>query len=426
VPMLVAAPDVKPRVVREPVGSIDLAPTIASLAGVVLPKGDGIDLAAVVRSGEAPPSADLYAETQYPLTFGWSELSSLRRDNTKLIAGPAPELYDLARDPREQTNILAQQRRPFRELTARLDAVRATAVAATLATVDEETKAKLASLGYIAPAPTSNSGSRRDPKAMSPLFLEFEKALAASTSRNPRAAIAPLTDLVKRDPANPVFRATLARVQRQLGARGEAVSLLRETVALAPQDADAWYNLGVALTEAGHADEALAALSESAKLDPQRAATQNALGVLYIERNQAPQAADAFQRAVALDPRDARGWNNAGNALRALGRGEEAAAAYRKAIDLAPRYADPLNGLGVLLVQQRQAPQSLPYFKTALELQPDFYEAQLNYGIGLQESGLLRAAAAQYQGLLAKLPPGSAYDQQRKAARTLLDTLPRP
>ncbi|MEA2491472.1 MAG: hypothetical protein QOH21_3264, partial [Acidobacteriota bacterium] len=79
-----------------------------------------------------------------------------------------------------------------------------------------------------------------------------------------------------------------------------------------------------------------------------------------------------------------------------------------------------------LLVQQRQSAQSLQYFKIALELQPDFYEAQLNYGIALQESGMLQAAAAQYQSLLAKLPPGSAYDQQRKAARTLLDTLPHP
>jgi tetratricopeptide (TPR) repeat protein len=426
VPMLVTGPEIKPRVVREPVSSVDLAPTIAALAGIELPNVDGHDLSAVLKANAAPPAADVYAETQYPLTFGWSELSALRRGTTKLIAGPAPELYDLARDPGERTNILAAQRRPFRELATRLDVLRATAVASTQPTVDEETKRKLASLGYIAPAPAPGAGARPDPKAMAPLFLAFEKALAISTSKHPRGALAPLAELVRRDPANPVFRATLARVQRLLGESGEAVSLLRETVALAPQDADAWYNLGVALTEAGKADEAIAALTESARLDPRRAATQNALGILYIQRRDAPTAGEAFQRAVALDPRDPRGWNNLANAMRALGAADQAAANYKKAIALAPDYADPHNGLGVLLVQQRQAGQALPYFKTALRLQPDFYEARLNYGIALQELRLYAVAAAQYQQLLAELPPGAAFDDQRTAARTLLQAIPHP
>ncbi|HEX8616799.1 MAG TPA: sulfatase-like hydrolase/transferase [Thermoanaerobaculia bacterium] len=423
VPLIVAAPELKPRSVRDPVSSVDLAPTLAALAGVAMPQGDGRDVSAALRSAEAIPAADLYAETQYPLTFGWSELSAIRRNDRKLISGPAPELFDLQRDTRETTNILAGERRAFRELASRLEAVRATAVAAAQTSVDEETKAKLASLGYIAPAQLANGGTRADPKAMAPLFLQFEKALA---TRDTRAAAASVGDLVRRDPANPVFRSTLARMNRELGATKDAVALYRQAVALSPDDADAWYNLGVAAAECCDRNEAREALRTAARLDPKRAATHNALGVLEMENGEMPRAAESFARAVDIDPRDARGWNNLGNALRALGRIDDAANAYRKAIALAADYTDPLNGLGVLLVQQRRPREAIPYFETAIAKQKDFFEAQLNRGIALQEAGDLTAAAAQYRALLTRLPAGARYDPQRDAARALLASISRP
>jgi choline-sulfatase len=411
VPLIVAGPGLKPRVVPEPVSSADIAPTLAALAGVAMPQGDGRDLAKALRSGDAIARADVYAETQYPLTFGWSELAALRRGNLKLISGPAAELFDVEADPRETTNVLTTERRVFIGLTASLASLRATAVAPTQATVDDETKRKLASLGYIAPAPAANGGA--DPKAMAPLFLQFEQALAAKDT-------ASLADLVRRDPANPVFRSTLARFQRERGATKDAVALYRQAVALTPNDADAWYNLGVAAAECCDRNEARQALTTAVRLDPKRAAAHDALGVLLMEAGDPPHALEAFQRAIDADPRDPRGWNNRGNALRALGRIDDAETAYRKATTLAPAYADPLNGLGVLLVQQGLPKEALPYFDKAIQNQPDLYEAQLNRGIALQEAGQKAAAAAQYRVLLQRLPAGSRYDAQRDAARTLL------
>ncbi|HEY0140243.1 MAG TPA: sulfatase-like hydrolase/transferase [Thermoanaerobaculia bacterium] len=402
VPMLIAAPDVEPRVVREPVSSVDLAPTVAALLEIEFPKVDGRNVLA-----ESLPSVDLYAETQYPLTFGWNELASLRNRNTKVISAPYPELYDLAGDPREIRNVISNERRTARELLPRLTAIRQTAVVPAAVRVDEETRRKLESLGYVSPQPVQGRATRPDPKAMVALFTEFERG---------RTSIPVLENLVRRDPYNPVFRSALARLQRDGGQNESAVDLLRGTVALAPADADAWYNLGVALTEANELDEALAALTESARLDPLRAATQNAIGVILIQRGDAQAAANAFRRATELDPRDARGWNNAGNALRALANVGDAATAYRKAIELSPNYADPHNGLGVILVQSRRPAEAVRSFETAIRLQPDFHKARLNLGIALQESGRVQEAAAQYEALLKSAAP----EEQRAAARTLL------
>lgn len=409
VPLIVAAPGVKARRVAQPVSTIDLASTIATLAGATMTTADGRDLAEDLRNGREPKPADLYAETEYPLNFGWSALASLRQENEKLIDAPSPELYDLARDPRESTNILANERRAYRELDARLIAIRKTAVSTTATSIDAETRAKLTALGYVAPVSSQRSGPLPDPKTMTALFRRFQGA-----------DVATLESLVREDPANPTFRATLARELRKHNDTARAAALLRETVAIAPNDADAWFNLGTTLFEAGNLDEAATALTEATKLDARRADAYDALGVVRAEQQKLDAADVALSRALEIDPRNARAWNNRGNVLRGLGRTSEATAAFQTAMTLAPNYADPHNGLGVILVQARKPLDALAQFDEALRIAPDFHEAMLNRGIALQESGNLAAAAKQYRDLLAKVPNAPRYDPQRNAAKTLL------
>jgi tetratricopeptide (TPR) repeat protein len=365
----------------------------------------------------------MYAETQYPATFGWSELSSMRLASTKLISAPAPELYDLQRDPGETVNVLTNERRAYRDLATRLDQLRATAVASAPSTVDAETRAKLASLGYVAPTPATG-GSKRDPKAVAPLFRAFEEATAMLNAGRARDAAASLEQLVRDDPANQVFRETLARALRQSGDAARAIVLYRQAVALAPNDADAWYNLAVALQESGNAREGAAALAEAAKRDPNRPEIHNIRGTALAEAGSLAAAEKEFRETIAGDPHNARAYNNLGNVLSAMNRHDEAAAAYRKSLEFAPRYADPLNGLGAMLVTDGHARDALPYFDRAMQIAPDYYEAQLNRAVALQISGDSAAAAAELQRLLARLPANAQYASERNAARMFLQRLP--
>jgi choline-sulfatase len=423
VPMIVSVPSLVPRVIRTPVSTVDLAPTIAALAALPFPKPpDGRDLSSDLRAGHEPTAAPVYAETQYPATFGWSELASVRLAATKVISGPSPELYDLQHDPGETVNVLMNERRVYRDLSSQLDQLRATAVVSSPATVDAETRAKLASLGYVAPA-GSTGGTKRDPKTVSSLFRTFEEATATINAGRPRDAVAPLEQIVRNDPSNHVFRETLARALRQSGDVARAITLYRQAVALAPNDANAWYNLAAALEESGNGKEGAAALAEAAKRDPGRPEIHNIRGAALAETGDLTAAEKEFRATIAGDPRNARAYNNLGNVLRAMNRDTEAAEAYRKAIELAQRYADPLNGLGALLVAGGRAREAIPYFDAALRIGPDYYEAQLNRAIALQVAGDSGAAAAELQRLLARLPPSRGYAPQRDAARTLLGRL---
>ncbi|PYQ61578.1 MAG: hypothetical protein DMF53_14850 [Acidobacteria bacterium] len=110
VPLLLRAPwALKPRVVETPISLVDLAPTLAGLLGHPFPGAlDGRDLSPALLAGGEPAPREVYAETRYPATFGWSPLSALRRRSLKYISAPAPELYDLRQDPREGANLLGR------------------------------------------------------------------------------------------------------------------------------------------------------------------------------------------------------------------------------------------------------------------------------------------------------------------------------
>jgi arylsulfatase A-like enzyme/tetratricopeptide (TPR) repeat protein len=434
VPWILRAPRVlRSRVVHEAVSLVDLAPTLAGLLEQPLPVEAGQppigrDLSAGLRAGKEPASTDIYAESQYPRTFGWAPLAALRRDGMKLVAAPRPELYDLAADPREEKNLAAgDARRPALEarLATFVQGALATRYEAGPDTMDAAARERLASLGYAGgtATPSTTAARGRDPKDVVSLFREFEWANAALQRGRREEAESRLTGLVEQDPGNAVFRGRLAQVYREQGDMARAVPLYRQAAQDAPGDADARYNLGMALHEAGHSKEAVAALDEAIGLDPSRAEVHNARGVALLATARSDQALSAFDQAVVLDPRDARAHNNRGNVLRQMGRFDEAEEAYRRAAELAPRYADPLNGLGSLEVDRDRPREALPYFDQALARAPGFHEARLNRGIALEMAGDKAAAAAAYRAFLEAAKDDRALVEQKRIARGLLARL---
>ncbi len=464
VPLLLRAPGTLPagKLIATPVGLVDLAPTVAALAGARFAPGQssenaaaaqaalaGRDLSAQLRAGAEPPPADLYAETHYPEVFGWSRLAALRRRDRKYIDAPYSELYDLRRDPGERRNLAraggeigppggerlgavlpsirwdhAKETRGFAARIATLE--RAAVEPAPAAAADAATRERLASLGYAAAPPRRPAapGPRgADPKARLPLFRRYERAHNGLREGRVAEATAELGRLVAADPGNPVFRGELAKAAREAGDLERAVALYRETTAAAPDDSQAWYNLAATLQEAGRAAEAARASREALRLDPGQPEAHNALGRALLAAGDAAAAHREFALAVELDPRNAPALNNLGNALRAMGRLEEAETAYRQALAAAPGYAEAMNGLGTLAVARDRPAAALPLFEHALALAPSYHEIRLNRGIALELMGERAAAIAAYRDFLSAVADLPEFAEQRKAARRLLARL---
>jgi arylsulfatase A-like enzyme len=151
------------RVLRRPVRSIDILPTILEVAGLAPPRDvDGRSLAGSWSDDRGDDVPILAEATKGPL-----ELALLRRGSLKYMAlADAPsggengltsageQLYDLASDPRERRNLAGARPEVAAAMRRELEAIRADARrqrrAPTLATQpNPELREQLKSLGYI-------------------------------------------------------------------------------------------------------------------------------------------------------------------------------------------------------------------------------------------------------------------------------------
>ncbi len=435
VPLIIRARGVLPGgwVVPTPVSLVDVAPTLADLLGHPLPPPsgkplDGRDLSAPLVNRRPPPREDLYAESLYGTSFGWSPVFSLRRGDLKYIQAPRPELYDLSGDSREEDNLIGRRPAQGKEMAERLAPILAEGSSAgTPVSLDAEARARLGSLGYLAGVTLgADKGVRgKDPKDAVVLFRAFEEAHGDLVAGRFREARTQYERLVHDDPANPVFLGQLAEVYRRTGELSRAVALYRRAVALAPEDRDARYNLAVSLQEAGDLEEAFTALKAAITLDPGRPEAHNALGIALALRGNLEDARSELSKAVELDPHNARAFNNLGNVLRELKRPDDAEQAYRRAAELAPDYPDPLNGLGTLDVQRGRPADAIAFFDRALAIAPQHHETRLNRAIAEELAGNRKAAIAAYRDFLLRSAGDPQFAEQRDVAGRLLARLER-
>jgi hypothetical protein len=102
-------------------------------------------------TGKEVPTEYSYAETLFPkLNMGWTELRAIRTNRWKFVRAPRPELYDLAQDPAEISNVIATHAAEARNLEAKLDAAAGSAPEKVeTAASDRRTMEQLRSLGYL-------------------------------------------------------------------------------------------------------------------------------------------------------------------------------------------------------------------------------------------------------------------------------------
>ncbi len=423
VPLIVAGPGSGRRgaTVTQPVSLIDVAASIAELAGVAAPlAAEGRSLGDLIRGEDGGKLVSaIYSETEYPRMLGWSPLTSLQEGSLRLVRGTFDELFDVGNDPQELSEIGSGRRRDAHRLGGTLQAIVRQKVVVAAVAVDAETKAKLASLGYLGNASVPGTGGA-DPRKMASLFSEHEKAMTKVSEGRLIPAGEILERLVVADPKNPLFRSALASIRRRQSRFVDAVTLQREALLLNPEDADSWFNLGLALQEEGNSEEAQKVLTEASRRDPGRAEVLNVLGLSLMQNRKPLEALSAFKRAVDLDPENARAWNNQGNLLRELGRQEDAEVAYQRAIHESPKFSDPLNGLGAIAVEQGRTTEAIALFNRALIFAPSNHELRLNRAIALHTAGNIEAAAAGYREFLAVTAKLPSFREQRESARKLL------
>lgn len=157
-----------------------------------------------------------------------------------------------------------------------------------------------------------------------------------------------------RSPLAPaMYHSNLAEMCRQKGWLGDAESAARRAVALEPQLAEGWNNLGIILQEAGQLAASLECLQRVAVLLPDSPETHNNLGNTCLLLGDTAQALLHYGRALALNPDHAQTLCNQSLALSNQGRHDEALSAIRRAIDIDP--LTPLAHQNLARIEQARA-----------------------------------------------------------------------
>lgn len=193
---------------------------------------------------------------------------------------------------------------------------------------------------------------------------------------------------------------TLGLATVQLGQSEAAESCFRTAARLEPTKAVIHYNLGKTLQMMGRLAEAEASYREAIRFQPDLEAAHSNLGIVLLDGERAGEAVQCFQQALRIAPRLAEAHYNMGNALRRLGRLDEADESYRRALEIKPELAEAYESRGSLLLARGKFDEAIESYHAALDLRSDMLLAKCGLAAALKELGLGFRAEACYREVL--------------------------
>jgi tetratricopeptide (TPR) repeat protein len=127
----------------------------------------------------------------------------------------------------------------------------------------------------------------------------------------------------------------------------KAIVYLSNAIKLQPNDAEIYYNRGVAFANLGQYQTAIKDYNQTISLNPAYSEAFYNRGTIYSEIGQYQRAIEDFNQAISLQPNDAEAYHGRGFAYDKLGQYQRAIEDYNQAINLQPNYANAYNNRGI-------------------------------------------------------------------------------
>jgi len=447
------------RSVAEPVGLIDIAPTLVSeLRLPAEASWQGIDLLGPRPAGKS--GRLIYAETLYPrLALGWSDLACLIDDRRHYIDGPRPELYDVVSDPLERRDLAPGEPDGIRSMRAQLAKLPRDREARGHATPEEIEK--LGALGYISVSRGSTGLGLADPKDKIGQLKKYKKLFELYYANDDKRVVPAALEILAGDPQILSVWRMLAKSRERLGdfagaardlatglekcpdapqeersqmleqqagvllragKREEAERVLRSAMA-SPWATDSMKaTLARLLTEDGRSAEALALLPAAASDD---ATLIDARGVALAEAGRLEEARSTFLAALAKEPSHAAALLHMG--MLSL-RQKDAAAArswFEKSLASQPKAPGTLSALGLAQIELRDEAGAFESWSRAIELDPSQFDTLFNLAVLAGRMGRKEAARHSLEQFI-RTAPAARYAGRLDQARRLLRSLDHP
>jgi tetratricopeptide (TPR) repeat protein len=228
-------------------------------------------------------------------------------DRFKFIRAPVAEVYDLAQDPGERSNVHAADAARAASLSALVDRLVVehplASEGATSLSPSSEDREKLARLGYVgmqAKASAAPGANLPDPKSKLESLHRRLHAIELLRKGQPATALPILKTLLDEEPDNQAYL----------------------------------NNYGVALSHVGRTAEAVRYLELAAEKGDLTASNCATLGDLYLQLGQPEAAEKQFRHALALQPKHLFALMQLGEILEKQDRAAEARQCYEQLLSL--------------------------------------------------------------------------------------------
>jgi superkiller protein 3 len=175
----------------------------------------------------------------------------------------------------------------------------------------------------------------RDGRDLDTLSASFRPKVAAEDLKGYELEI-------EKHPRDVALHDDVALLYLELQRPDRAIAHFRASLALEPQSAQAFYNLGTALTVARQLDRAVDAYRDALRIDASYANAHNNLANVLLAQGKTDAAILEFKEVVRLQPASAVGLKNLAAAYAMAGQFEQALESADAALRLNP--AEPLAG----------------------------------------------------------------------------------
>ena len=382
-----------------PARHIDVIPTLLDAVDVPVPAG--LQGRSLLPDRPQPAAADVssYFEAMSAmLNRGWAPLQGVIGGREKYIELPQAELYDLAADPQEQSNLIERRAgspprprcaapripcgatgRAFLRIARGCGDTpvagvhlrqRATEGAVHRAGRSEESHRA----GSVDPA--GHRGLAARPRIGSIRHLPaHHRTPAVDGHRLSEPCVAAVAErrCARRDShARAGLPGGRCRTwnddpARIVPGRGRAACRCHRPAAAAHDDdaggSDALNALGIAYARAGSADKSSAIFRRALHENPENVQALENIGTLELQRGDLAAAERALEQAASLDPKSARAQNGLGVVAMKSNRPDTAFDHWKRAVELAPQDFDALYNLATELESAGRRDEARPYLE---------------------------------------------------------------
>jgi arylsulfatase A-like enzyme/Flp pilus assembly protein TadD len=401
IPLIITSPDTATGRVDDYVSHVDIFPTVCDVLGIKKPPFlQGTSLLPALK-GKKLPDRPIYFESLYPYySRGWAPLKGFILKKKKFIEAPIPEFYDLNHDFDEQNNLA--ERAKVTQLKSQLnDLVQALTPSEKIdATqkVDQETREKLASLGYISSARVSQKKDfsvQDDVKILLPYINKVGESWKLYKKGQRDAAIKLLKEIIQERNDIDLAYKHLASIYQEIGSTEEAIVILEQGLDALPSSYELFSEYIKVLVSAQQYDKIISSFEKvnlrEVEYDPE---IWNDLGTAYAKTGRFNEAIQAFEMGLSLDDKHTELYNNLANACYSHGLQSKDPLTYsqcfeyyKKAIEIDPDYAAPYYGLGHAYRQEGNLEGAIYCWEKVLEINPDFSQAHSDLALAYLYTG---------------------------------------